>query len=153
MHPLLNFPTINVKIKDNKIWDILRLKYVNNTPEEWVRQHIIHFLVEEKGYSKNLMQSEQTVVYNGLKKRCDIVIYNSALVPMAIIECKAPRIRLTEDTFFQIAKYYSTLQAPLLILTNGISHIYALMDPSSSKIEYLKDLPTQKKLEELTHNL
>lgn len=152
MYPTLNFPLANLKLKGDKIWDILQKKHVINTPEEWVRQHMIHFLVNEKGYSKNLMQSEHTVTYNRLKKRCDIVIYDRNLKPIVIVECKAPSIKLTEDTFFQIAKYYSTLKAPLLILSNGIHHIHALINSKENRINYLKEVPNKSELDILTNN-
>lgn len=152
MQQNLNLPSINLKISDKKVWDVLQKKYVNLTAEEWVRQHMIHFLINEKGYSKNLMQSEYTVDYNNLKKRCDIIVFNNALKPIMIVECKAPHITLNEDTFFQIAKYYSTLKAPLLILSNGIKHIHALIDSRNAAIKYLKNLPNKKELDLLTHD-
>jgi len=153
MFPSLNLPTAKLKIENEKVWDILQKKYVNLTPEEWVRQNIIHFLIEEKGFSKNLMQSEYTVKYNGLNKRCDIVIFNRKILPQVIVECKAPHIKIDEETFFQIAKYYSSLKAPLLFMSNGIQHVFALINNSENKINFLQELPSQKELEALTDNL
>ena len=148
----LNFPLTELKFKNEKIWDVLRKKYVKHTPEEWVRQHMIHFLINQKGYSKNLMQSEHTLIYNGLKKRCDIVVFNKYLKPQLIVECKASSKTLTADTFYQIAKYYSTLRAPLLVLTNGLTHINALINPDNSDIQFLENLPAKNELESLTHD-
>ncbi|MFK8046472.1 MAG: type I restriction enzyme HsdR N-terminal domain-containing protein [Crocinitomicaceae bacterium] len=152
MFPNLNLPKAALKITNKKVWDILQKKFVNLTPEEWVRQNIIHFLIEEKGYSKNLMQSEYTVKYNGLNKRCDIVTFNDELLPSIIVECKAPHIKIDEETFFQIAKYYSTLKAPLLFLSNGIQHVVALINKPESTIKFLEELPSKKELDSLTDN-
>ena len=141
MFPVLNLPQAEFRIQDQKIWDILRKKYVLLTPEEWVRQHYIHFMINSHGYSKNLMKSEYQVKYNSLAKRCDLVLFNRALKPTIIVECKAPHIKLTENTFYQIAKYHATLNADLLVLTNGIQHIYAKINKKLNKIEYLDTLP------------
>lgn len=149
MYPKLNFPTTNLKLKGDKVWDILQSKFVRLTPEEWVRQHMIHFLINEKMFSKNLMQSEYTVKYNNLNKRCDIVVFNNSLKPLIIVECKAPKIKLTEDTFYQIARYHATLRAPLLILTNGIQHINALVSEKSTDIKFLENTPTKEELSAL----
>lgn len=143
----LNFPPAELRISGNKVWDVLQKKLVLLTPEEWVRQHTIHYLINVKGYSKNLMQSEYTVKYNSLRKRCDIVVFNNKLKPILIVECKAPQIKLTENTFFQIAKYYSTLQAPILMLTNGLHHVYAMMNDANADIQFLEDLPSKAELD------
>ena len=146
MYPQLNFPLTQLKLKHKSVWDILQKKYVNLTPEEWVRQHMIHFLINEKGYSKNLMQSEYTVKYNNQNKRCDIVVFNNKLEPVIIVECKAPHITLNENTFFQIAKYYATLKAPLLVLSNGIQHIHAIIDNNTAAVNFLENLPSKSDL-------
>jgi len=139
-YPNLNLPKANLKLNDNQIWDVLRQKYVLHTPEEWVRQHFIHFLIE-LGYSKNLMASEKLVKYNNMSKRCDIVAFNNKNETLLIVECKAPHIKLTQDTFYQIAKYNSVLNAKYLILTNGIHHIIAFVDKQKNEISFLKEVP------------
>ena len=149
MYPKLNLPTADLKIQDQKIWDILRKKYVSLTPEEWVRQHYINYMFMNQGYSKNLMKSEYQVKYHTLSKRCDIVFFNKNLKPTVIVECKAPHIRLTEDTFYQIAKYHATLNANLLVLTNGIHHIHALINQKENKIDFIPALPRSQELQEL----
>ncbi len=151
MNPELNLPPAELRLKDGNVWDLLRKKFVKLTPEEWVRQHFIHHLIN-LGYSKNLMQSEQLVRYNSMAKRCDIVAFNNQAVPVLIVECKAPSVPLTEDTFYQICKYYHALKAPLLILTNGIDHIYALLNPKTNEMNFLKTLPDKQNLEQLIHN-
>lgn len=138
---MLNLPKANLKLLDNQIWDVLRQKYVLHTPEEWVRQHFIHYLME-LGYSKNLMASEKLVKYNNMSKRCDIVAFNNKNETLLIVECKAPHIKLNQDTFYQVAKYNSVLNAKYLILTNGIQHIIAFVDKQNNEISFLKDVPT-----------
>lgn len=139
-YPVLNLPKANLKLKQNQIWDILRQKYVLHTPEEWVRQHFIHYLIG-LGYSKNLMASEQMVKYNNMSKRCDIVAFNNKNETLLIVECKAPHIKLTQETFYQIAKYNSVLNAKYLVLTNGIHHIVAYVDKQKNEISFLNQLP------------
>jgi hypothetical protein len=142
MHPMLNLPKAQLKLKDDLIWDTLRKKYVRNTPEEWVRQHFIHYLLNDLLYPIGLMASEKLVKYNNMSKRCDIVAFSNQLNTLLIVECKAPKIKLTQDTFYQVAKYNFTLQAPLLILTNGLQHIVAQINLESKEIKYLDKIPT-----------
>lgn len=144
MYPMLNLPKTQLKLKDDLIWDVLRKKYFKNTPEEWVRQHYIHYLINQLDYPISLMASERLVKYNNMSKRCDIVALSNQLDPIMIVECKAPYIKLTEDTFYQIAKYNFTLKAPLLVLTNGLQHIVAHIDGSKNEIIFLDKIPTYK---------
>jgi hypothetical protein len=138
----LNLPPAKLKLRANQIWDVLRGKYVKLTPEEWVRQHFIHYLIT-LGYSKNLMASEQLVKFNTMSKRCDIVAYNNKNETLLIVECKAPHIKLSIDTFYQVAKYHAVLNSKLLILTNGLQHIVASVDKDHQKINFLKEIPKQ----------
>lgn len=137
----LNLPAIFLKIKDDLIWDRLRKKYVKLNPEEWVRQHLIGYLIDHLNYPEGLMASEYTVDYNGMKKRCDIVGFNRDLSPSFIVECKAPSIQISEDTFYQTARYVSTLKAKMLVLSNGIDHYCAKIDQTENKLIYLKEIP------------
>ena len=136
-------------IQDDKIWDPLRKKYYKLTPEEWVRQNFIQYLILDKQYPTGRMVSEHTVDYNGMKKRCDIAIYNDELDVDMIVECKAPDVALTEDTFYQIAKYTNVLQATLLILTNGLQHYCAFMDRANKEMKFLKKIPSHEELREM----
>jgi len=140
--PQLNLPKANIKLKGDSIWCILRKKYIKNTPEEWVRQHFIHYLISELNYPIGLMASEKIVKYNTMSKRCDIVSFNTELKTVMIVECKAPKVKLTEDVFYQVAKYNFTLKAPVLILTNGLQHIAAFVDVTNNEIKILDNLPT-----------
>lgn len=146
MYPPLNLPQRLLKQKGDQIWDPLRRKYIRCTPEEWVRQHFIAHLTDDKNYPIGRMVSEFKVVYNGMNKRCDIAIFDEKSSPIVIVECKAPHIKITEDTFYQVAKYAHILKAPLLILTNGIAHYAALVDAREGKITYLEEIPSQEEL-------
>ena len=149
MYPALNLPAADLKMKDDTIWDELRKKYYKCTPEEWVRQNFIQYLIHHKNYPKGRLVSEYTVDYNGMKKRCDIALFNDRLGVDVIVECKAPDIKLNEDTFYQIAKYTSVLQAPILILTNGVNHYCAFVDLAKTELRFLKEIPNQEELIQL----
>jgi hypothetical protein len=140
----LNLPLANLKINETRIWDRLRKKYVPLTPEEWVRQHFIAYLVDHLGYPEGRMASEYVVTYNGMKKRCDIVCFDAQLAPLLVVECKAPAVVVTEDTFYQAARYFSSLKTSLLILTNGLQHYCACVDSQSKELRYLPEIPACK---------
>lgn len=141
----LNLPAYNYKLKssENKtfIFDVIRKKYVTLTPEEWVRQHIVHYLIDEKGYPKSLINVEKQLVINNLKKRTDIVIFSKIGTPHIIVECKAPSVKITQKTFDQIARYNLKLAAKYLMLSNGLSHYYAVLDTKNKSFIFLKEIP------------
>jgi len=138
----LNLPKakLRLKRKENQVyvWCVIRKMDLLCTPEEWVRQHVIHFLMEVKQVPKGLIASEYVVEYNGLKKRADIVVFDRNHSPILIVECKAPEIPINEKVLQQIATYNAKLNVPFLFLTNGLTH---------EVIEKKKD--TWKKCEEL----
>ena len=144
MYPL-NLPTYKFKIKSNEnkysIFDIVRKKYVILTPEEWVRQHIIHLLIEEKKYPISLIAVEKKITINKLTKRPDIIIFNTQGLPHIIVECKAPTINITQNAFDQIARYNLKLNSNFLVVTNGLKHYYCEMDFDKEKYVFLKDIP------------
>jgi hypothetical protein len=152
MFPQLNLPEVSIKMKGDQIWDALRKKYLLCTPEEWVRQNFIQYLIEYKNYPAGRMVSEYTIDYAGQKKRCDIALFNDKLGVDLIVECKAPKVNLTEDTFYQIAKYTSSLRAPVLILTNGLHHYCAFVDVQNNELRFLKEIPNKEELKELLAN-
>ena len=141
----LNLPTYNFKFKssENKtlIFDKLRKKYVVLTPEEWVRQHYVCFLIEEKEYPISLIALEKQLIINNRKKRTDILVFNNKGNHEIIVECKAPSIKITQDTFDQIARYNLKLKANYLIVTNGLEHFYCKMDFEKETYIFLKDIP------------
>ena len=144
----LNLPTYNFKLKNSQnktlIFDKLRKKYVVLTPEEWVRQHFVHFLIDQKKYPETLIAIEKQLTINNLKKRTDILIFNSDGKPEVVIECKAPSIKISQKTFDQIARYNLQLKAEFLIVTNGLTHFYCKMDFKNKTYIFLKNLPDYK---------
>jgi type I site-specific restriction endonuclease len=126
MHQL-NFPRISVRLKeaDGKVWifDGIRKKFIVLTPEEWVRQHLVQYMVLQKGYPKSLIKIEGGLSYNQLSKRSDVVVYDKSGKPWLVAECKAPIIELTEKTVRQAFVYNQTLKARYVVLSNGIKHL------------------------------
>ena len=145
---VLNLPTykFRFKNKENKlfIFDILRKKYVSLTPEEWVRQHIVHYLISVKNYPTSLIAIEKKIMIYGLTKRTDILVFNTDGNPFIIVECKAPSVKITQATFDQIAQYNLKLNAQYLIVTNGLEHFYCAMDFKNECYTFLQDIPNYK---------
>ena len=146
----LNLPTYEIKIaqKGNKqqIFDFLRRKYVALTPEEWVRQHFVHYLVEHKGYPAGLMGNEIELTIGEKRMRCDTVLYNKVAKPQMIIEYKSPQIKLQQKTFDQISAYNLLLKVDYLIVSNGMQHICCRMDYENQKYYFLEDIPDYQNL-------
>ena len=142
----LNLPPFNIKVAEREgqttIYDFLRHRYLRFTPEEWVRQHFTHFLVEHKGYPTALLANEVTIDVNGVARRCDSVLYKAAGgMPRMIIEYKAPHIHITQSVFQQIYSYNSVLRADYLIVSNGINHYCCHVDYDNMHVDFLKDIP------------
>lgn len=141
----LNLPAFNAKIvaKDGKriIFDILRRRYVALTPEEWVRQHFVHFLLTYKGYPQALMANEVQVQLHGTRKRCDTVLYRRDLTARMIMEYKAPEIAITQKVFDQITRYNMVLKVDYLIVSNGRQHYCCRMDYEHNSYRFLPDIP------------
>lgn len=139
----LNLPVFEYKVKDVNgkpyIFDIIRRKFVSLTPEEWVRQHFIHLLINHYGYPKSLFAVETGMRYHSLAKRTDIMILSKDSLPFLLVECKAPFIPVTESTFAQISRYNFTLQPAYLAVTNGMSHY--CFKANEGKIQFLDDFP------------
>ncbi|OZV69996.1 type I restriction enzyme HsdR N-terminal domain-containing protein [Winogradskyella aurantia] len=142
----LNFPKFNYRFKstENKvsIFDVIRKKFVVLQPEEWVRQHCVHYLMNEKTVPKSLINLEKELIINGLKKRYDIIVYNNDGSIHLIVECKAPDITIDQKTFDQIARYNLVLDSTYLMVTNGINHYYCQMDYSAKQYKFLEDIPS-----------
>lgn len=141
----LNFPNYGFRLKssENKIhiFDVIRKKFVVLQPEEWVRQHVLHYLMEDKKYPKSLINVEKQLTVNAIKKRYDVVIYNSSGQIDLLVECKAPSVNIDQQIFDQIARYNMKLNAQLLMVTNGIDHYYCRMDYAQEKYDFIKDVP------------
>lgn len=142
---LLNFPTYSFRFKNSEnkvsIFDSIRKKFILLTPEEWVRQHVIEFLLIEKKYPKSLINVEKVVKVNGMNKRYDVVVFNSDGSIFLLIECKAPEVKIDQKTFDQIARYNLILNAQYLMVTNGLNHYFCKMDFENEKYSFLKELP------------
>lgn len=130
--------------KDGKtvIFDPLRRRYVVLTPEEWVRQHFVNFLVNHKGYSPTLLANEVQIGLNGTKKRCDTVLYRQDLTARMIVEYKAPDVAITQKVFDQITRYNMVLRVDYLIVSNGIQHYCCRMDYLGNSYTFLRDIPS-----------
>ncbi len=146
----LNLPTYSLKIKnkENKlyIFDIIRKRFMVLTPEEWVRQNFVHYLLLEKKYPKSLLAVEKQILLNNTKKRFDILLFDGEGNPDIIVECKAPKIKITQETFDQIARYNLEVSANILVVTNGLEHYYCKLDTQNKKYIFLKDLPEYTKI-------
>lgn len=140
----LNFPNYTFKIKnienEDYIFDEIRKKYIKLTKEEWVRQNCVNFLVKEKKFPQVLINVEKTLKINNLSKRYDIVVYNSDGSIKLLVECKSPEIKITQKTFDQIAIYNMSLNADLLMITNGINHYYCKIDYNNQCYKFINDI-------------
>ena len=144
MQPL-NFPAFKFRVKNTqnqlRIFDIVRKKFVTLHPEEWVRQHTLHYLIEHKGYPLSLINVEKQLTINSLKKRYDLVVFNPTGAIELLVECKAPNVPINQTTFNQIARYNLKANAAFLMVTNGIEHYYCKLDYEAEKYHFLKDIP------------
>lgn len=149
----LNLPRFAVKVieKDGKpsIWDPSRRKFVALTPEEWVRQHFVNYLVTEKEYPKELLANEVSIKLNGTSKRCDTIVYNRFLEPLMIIEYKAPHIEITSTVFDQIVRYNMALHVDFLTVSNGIRHFCCKIDYEKQAYTFLTGIPDYNMLENI----
>ena len=141
----LNLPPYPIKIQEKgekrQIFDFLRRKWVALTPEEWVRQHFTHFLVEHKNYPQALLANEVELRIGEKRLRCDTLLYNKELRPRMIIEYKAPTIQIQQKTFDQISVYNLLLKVDYLIVSNGLCHYCCKMDYERQSYQFLEDIP------------
>ncbi|MGD1846744.1 MAG: type I restriction enzyme HsdR N-terminal domain-containing protein [Salibacteraceae bacterium] len=146
----LNLPTYIFKIKSegqrSQIFDSTRRKYVALTPEEWVRQNYVEFLVQERQFPRSLMAIEQSLTYNRMQRRCDLLAYTQTGQPALMVECKAPNIKIDQKVFDQIARYNMSLQVPYLAVTNGLEHYYCYIDLANRSYRFLPDCPAYGQL-------
>lgn len=149
--PPLNLPAFDVKIARSGgrllIYDFLRRRNVALTPEEWVRQHFVHFLVERKGYPSALLANEVGIGLNGMIRRCDSVLYDrNGGRPRLIAEYKAPHVALTQEVFNQISAYNMALRADYLIVSNGLMHVCGHIDYGKQALSFLQEIPAYEEL-------
>ena len=128
------------------IFDTYRRRWVKLTPEEWVRQHFIRYLVGEKHYPAALMAVEHSLKINRQVFRADVVVFTTDGKPKLVVECKAPEVKITQKVFEQIVRYNFEFQVDYLIVTNGLSHFCCQIDKANQSYEYLKEIPEYSKL-------
>ncbi|WP_353481653.1 type I restriction enzyme HsdR N-terminal domain-containing protein [Haliscomenobacter sp.] len=144
---MLNFlsfvDALQIKTQDQKrfIFDPIRKKWLVLQPEEFVRQLMVQYLLQEKGYNRNRIAIERGIKVNGLAKRCDILVFDQDLQPYILIECKAPEISLSADVFHQMAVYNMQLHVPYLMMSNGTSSYIGKIDVENQQYTLLEDLP------------
>jgi hypothetical protein len=141
----LNFPSFEFRIEkvNDKlvIFDILRKKSVALTPEEWVRQHMVRYLIEVKGYPKSMINIESGLKYDKLRKRADILVYDNQACPFLVVECKSPQIRLDNSVLHQVAAYSKSLKAKYIGVSNGLNHYCWSIDQVDQTTQNLDDFP------------
>ena len=146
----LNLPPYPFKISQRDdvyfIFDEIRKKHLVLTPEEWVRQHFIRYLINEKAFPSTLLQIEGGLSLNQTKKRSDILVYTNSGEKIMVIECKAPGIRISQAVFDQAARYNSVHQAKWLAVTNGLHHFYAQIDHAASQFIFIEEIPEYNQL-------
>ena len=141
----MNFPVYSFRFKNSEnkvsIFDEIRKKFILLTPEEWVRQHVVQFLLQDKKYPKSYINVEKLIKINDLSKRYDVVVFQPNGEIFLLIECKAPEVPISQQTFDQIARYNLVLKAKYLMVTNGLNHYFCQMDFENEKYVFLKELP------------
>ncbi len=143
--PPLNLPPASLSIQEEKgqlvVFDILRRRRVALTPEEWVRQHFVHFLINEKHYPVSLLANEVSVSLNGMTRRCDSVLYDLQACPRMIIEYKAPSVPINQRVFNQISRYNIVMHVDYLMVSNGLTHYCCRMDYAKNTCVFLREVP------------
>ncbi len=150
MLPDLNLPACTLTVREeggvSTVFDPVRRKYVALTPEEWVRQHFVHFLVQDRGFPMGLLAIEKGFRYQGTACRADIVAHDRAGAPALVVECKAPEVDIHQGTFDQIARYNTVLQASYLVVTNGMVHYCCLVDWDRHTYAFVDAVPAYEQI-------
>ena len=146
----LNLPSVDLKIRKQEgkeyVFDPLRKQYVRLTPEEFVRQHFVSYLIREKKYPSGRLANEVQITLGSVSKRCDTILYDDFLQALMIIEYKAPSVRIDQKTFDQIARYNMKLNVPWLIITNGMQHFCCRLDKETGGFVFEKEIPEHRVL-------
>ena len=146
----LNFPGYQFRFqqqgKQVRIFDIVRKKYVTLTPEEWVRQHVLHFLIGEKQVPAGLIGVESEIRLFHTRKRFDVAVFDHSGKAVLAVECKAPSIPVTQEVVDQLVRYNMILKVKFLMLTNGLTHLFCKVDQVSGNIKIIEDLPDYSNL-------
>lgn len=146
----LNLPPFPARLEQRQgkpyVWDEWRNKMVRLTPEEWVRQHLMHYLVEHLGYPKQLLGKEIGLKVGTMSKRADALLYDRQLRPQMLIECKAPEVRLSDEVLMQAIRYNMALSVPYLLLSNGLEHVVYHIDYTEQSYHNLSEIPNYRQL-------
>ena len=147
----LNLPHYQFNIKKNDkgalvIFDHLRQRFITLTPEEWVRQNFVRFLIEKKQFPTALMGNEVSLLQNGIKRRCDTLVADIEGNPFVIVEYKAPSIPITQSVFDQIVRYNMVMKAKCLIVSNGLQHYCCKIDYENNSYSFLRDIPNYSEI-------
>ena len=146
----LNLPSFPIRLAGTqekpKVFDILRSKYVALTPEEWVRQHFVNYLIQHKQYPAAYLANEVNLKIGGKVSRADTVLYDQQLRPLMIIEYKAPHIAISQKIFNQLFAYNLQLHATYLVVSNGLRHYCCMLTHDHEKYVFLDDIPEYNKL-------
>jgi hypothetical protein len=149
---VLNLPAFDVKVTEKEgrrmIFDPLRRRYVTLTPEEWVRQHFVNYLITEKHYPEDLLGNEMSLRHNTVVRRCDTIVYNRFLAPLMIVEYKSPHVPIKGAVFDQISRYNASLKARFLTVSNGIQHFCCRIDYETQTYTFLENIPAYDELGE-----
>ena len=153
MKEALNLPAFDVRLRISpktqleEIWDTQRKRWVRLTPEEWVRQHFVQFLISEQGFPSGCIGNEMSIKVGQLEKRCDSVIFGKDGKPLIIVEYKAPTVAITQKVFNQISRYNITLQVDWLIVSNGLQHYCCHLNREQNRFDFLPQLPRFEELQ------
>ena len=146
----INLPSYAIKLRERdgkrEIYDFLRRRYVALTPEEWVRQHFTHYLVEHKGYPKGLLANELSLRVGEKRLRCDTLLYNNMLQPRMVVEYKSPEVSITQRVFDQVMSYNMLLRVDYLVVSNGLQHFCCHIDYAAGSYAFLREVPDYKDL-------
>jgi hypothetical protein len=141
----LHFPQPDLRLREAndslQVWDVVRKKWVALTPEEWVRQHLIHFLRDHRGWSESLMAVEKNLKYNGLNRRPDVVVYTTDMKPCLLAECKSPDVPINQVVLDQAVMYNRALGVSYVLVTNGVHTSCCLLQAEINEIKWLSDVP------------
>ena len=144
----LNLPTYSFSVKSDEdrsyIFDPIRRKYVLLTPEEWVRQHFLQYLIQDKGFPASLVAVEKEFSFNRMKKRTDILAHNRQGEPVLLVECKSPNVPVTREVFNQIGLYNLAYKVPWLVVTNGMKHYCCRFNEGEGKYLFIDHIPEWK---------
>ncbi|MDR9397964.1 type I restriction enzyme HsdR N-terminal domain-containing protein [Salibacter sp.] len=146
----LNFPEYEFSIrnvaKKTQIFDQTRKRYYVLTPEEWVRQHLVEYLVHELGFPRSLLEIEKSLTLNKMHKRADLLVRDKSGNPILLAECKAPDVKVTQKTFDQAGRYNMVFRVPYLLITNGVQHFCAQIDFNRNSYKFLREIPSYEEL-------